>query len=105
MAFGKKENNNIKTNGTYFWKENLSSGAHVLHITSNLIRCQSENGKEMYPNVKRTRGACRAMREFKHATFLSHGRQPEMNSSHARTVLSLRFLTLSSLVEKRYLAI
>ena len=30
-----------------------------------------------------------ASREFKHATFLSHGRQPEMNISHA----SLRFLT------------
>ena len=29
---------------------------------SNLItsrRCQDENGKEMYPNVKRTSGACR----------------------------------------------
>ena len=30
-----------------------------------------------------------ASREFKHSTCLSHGRQPEMNISHA----SLRFLT------------
>ena len=32
-----------------------------------------------------------AVRELKHATFLSHGRQPEVNISHARTVVSLRF--------------
>ena len=31
-------------------------------------------------------------RELKHATFLSHRRQPEANISHARTVVSLRFL-------------
>ena len=31
------------------------------------------------------------IRELKHATFLSHGRQPEMNISHARTVVSPRF--------------
>ena len=30
-------------------------------------------------------------RELKHATFLSHGRQPEVNISHARTVVFLRF--------------
>ena len=29
--------------------------------------------------------------ELKHATFLSRGRQPEVNISHARTVASLRF--------------
>ena len=29
--------------------------------------------------------------ELKHATFLSHGRQPEVNISHARTVLFPRF--------------
>ena len=28
---------------------------------------------------------------LKHATFLSHGRQPEVNISHARKVVSLRF--------------
>ena len=32
-----------------------------------------------------------ADRELKHATFLSHGRQPEANISHARTVESPRF--------------
>ena len=30
-------------------------------------------------------------RELKHATFLTHGRTPEVNISHARTVVSLRF--------------
>ena len=30
-------------------------------------------------------------RELKHATFLSHGRTPEVIISHARTVVSLRF--------------
>ena len=28
---------------------------------------------------------------LKHATFLSHGRQPEVNILHARTVVFLRF--------------
>ena len=31
------------------------------------------------------------IRELKHATFLSHGRQPEVNNSHARTVVFPRF--------------
>ena len=31
------------------------------------------------------------IRELKHGTFLSHGRQPEANISHARTVVSPRF--------------
>ena len=42
--------------------ENSSSGALVLHMTSNLTisrRCQDENGNEMYQNVKRTCRACR----------------------------------------------
>ena len=30
------------------------------------------------------------IRELKHATFLSHGRQPEVNIWHARTVVSPR---------------
>ena len=30
-------------------------------------------------------------RELKHATFLSHGRQPDVDISLARTVVSLRF--------------
>ena len=29
---------------------------------------------------------------FKHATFLSHGRQPEVDFPHARTVMSPRFI-------------
>ena len=44
--------------------ENSSSGALVLHMTSNLIisrRSQDENGKEMYQNVKRTCRACKAI--------------------------------------------
>ena len=32
-----------------------------------------------------------SIRELKHATFLRHGRQPEVNISHAGTVLSPRF--------------
>ena len=40
-------------------------------------------------------------RELKHATFLSHGRQPEVNISHARTVVSLTFSNLSYLLVKR----
>ena len=32
-----------------------------------------------------------AIRELKHATFLSHGRQPEVNNSHARAVVFPRF--------------
>ena len=42
---------------------------------------------------------------FKHATFLSHGRQPEVNISHARTVVSPRFSNKSSLLVKRHLTI
>ena len=30
-------------------------------------------------------------RELKHASFLRHGRQPEVNISHARTVVFSRF--------------
>ena len=44
--------------------ENLSSGACVLHMTSNLNisrRCQDENGKEINQNAKRTCRACRAI--------------------------------------------
>ena len=33
-------------------------------------------------------------RELKHATFLSHGRQPEVNISHARTVVSVKFFKI-----------
>ena len=47
--------------------ENSSSGALVLHMTSNLIisrRCQDDNGKEMNQNVKRTCRACRALPSF-----------------------------------------
>ena len=33
------------------------------------------------------------IKEFKHATFLRRGRQPEINISHARAVVSPRFLT------------
>ena len=36
-------------------------------------------------------------RELKHATFLSHGRQPEVNISHGRTAVSPRFSNYSSL--------
>ena len=44
--------------------ENSSSGALVLHKTSNLIisrGSQDENGKEMYQNVKRTCSACKTI--------------------------------------------
>ena len=44
--------------------EKSSPGALVLHTTSNLIisrRCQDENGKAMYQNVKGTCGACRTI--------------------------------------------
>ena len=39
-------------------------------------------------------------RELKHATFLSHGRQPEVNVSHARTVVSPTFKLIVSTSEK-----
>ena len=45
--------------------EKSSSGARILHKTSNLIisrrRCQDENSKEMYQIVKRSFGARRAI--------------------------------------------
>ena len=44
-------------------------------------------------------------RELKHATFLSHGRRPEVNISHARTVESPRFSNLWSLLVRRNLTI
>ena len=44
-------------------------------------------------------------RELKQATFLNHGRKPEINISHVRTVVSLRFSKKSSPLVKRYLAI
>ena len=40
---------------------------------------------------KKLRDSDRAIRELKHATFLRHGRQPEVNISHARTVVFSRF--------------
>ena len=40
-------------------------------------------------------------RELKHTTFLSHGRQPEVTISRARTVVSLRFSNWSYLLVKR----
>ena len=39
-------------------------------------------------------------RELKHATFLSHGRQPEVNISSARTVVSQIFKLMVSTSEK-----
>ena len=44
--------------------KNSSSGARVLHMTSYSIiprRCQDDNDKEMYQNVKGTSRACRAI--------------------------------------------
>ena len=43
----------------------------------------------------------KVIRELKHATFLSHGRQPEVNISHARTVVFPRFSNECSLLLKR----
>ena len=40
-------------------------------------------------------------RELKHATFLSHGRQPEVNISHARKVVSQIFKLIVSTSKKR----
>ena len=59
--------NKIRENGLRTFRakiENSSCGALVLHMTSNFIisrRCQDENGKEMYQNVKYT---CRASRSI-----------------------------------------
>ena len=44
------------------------------------------------------------IRELKHARTARRGRQPEENISHARKVLSNRFVCYSSLMEKIYLA-
>ena len=44
--------------------KNSPSGARVLHMTSYSIiprRCQDDNDKEMYQNVKRTCRTCRAI--------------------------------------------
>ena len=43
--------------------------------------------------------------KLKQATFLSHRRKPEIDISHVKTVVSLRFSKKSSLLVKRYLAI
>ena len=58
--------NKIDMNGVVVWEKKLHvlSGPHVLQTTLNLLtsrRCQDENGKEMYQNVKRTCWACRAI--------------------------------------------
>ena len=42
--------------------------------------------------------------KLKHGCFLRRGRPPEKNISRARTIVSRRLLYLSSLMEKRYLA-
>ena len=39
------------------------------------------------------RSRCLVSSELKHATFLSHGRQPEVNISQSRTLVSPRFST------------
>ena len=40
---------------------------------------------------KKVKGIKGVIRELKHATFLSHGRQPEVNILQARTLVSPRF--------------
>ena len=54
-------------------------------------RCKFHNGNRIEWGPIRS-VIIRVIRELKHATFLSHGRQQEVNISHARTVVSLRFL-------------
>ena len=43
------------------------------------------------PRAKFTSAVPKMNRELKHATFLRHGRQPEVNISRARTVVFSRF--------------
>ena len=43
---------------------------------------------DKYPSIfSRQMKAIGTVRELKHATFSSHGRQPEVDISHARTVV------------------
>ena len=60
---------------------------HTYFEVEEAMRVSALDGKDVqestHPNYNR---------ELKHGTFLSHGRQPEVNISHARTLVSPRFL-------------
>ena len=68
----------------YFWKTNLSNidNRHCFAYT-----CPSSF---VYSDARAT-GCGSVIRELKHATFLSHERQPEVNILQARTLVSPRF--------------
>ena len=54
-------------------------------------QCGNGNTNGSHNHNARGESNANVNRELKHATFLSHGRQPEVNISHARTVVSPRF--------------
>ena len=51
--------------------------------------CQASNKRRSVNWAVRVEG-CLTL-ELKQGTFLSHGQRPEINISHVRTVVSLRF--------------
>ena len=59
---------------------NLFGRTHATKMTGAIGRCGNDSFALKLDN-----------RELKHATFLSHGRQPEVNNSHARAVVFPRF--------------
>ena len=62
------------------------------YLSQDLEKIQRRALAIIFPLVPYVNVLTRAgIRELKHATFLSHGRQPEVNISHARTVVSPRF--------------
>ena len=62
------------------------------YLLQDLERIQRRALAIVFPLVPYVNALTRAgIRALKHATFWSHGRQPEVNISHARTVVSPRF--------------
>ena len=62
------------------------------YLSQDLERIQRRALAIIFPLVPYVNALTRAgIRELKHATFLNHGLQPEVNISHARTVVSPRF--------------
>ena len=84
LVFSKLHNKNLeKTNN----QNGNSLSLEVLPTHPSLTKCISVGYLPLHRGVPR----CPVIRELKHATFLSHGRQPEVNILQARTNVSPRF--------------
>lgn len=76
----------FQANNFYFHRIIITSNTERFSVKSQAARLQVFKADDFlqFP-VKR---------ELKHATLLSHGRQPEVNILHVRTVVSPRYIKL-----------